>query len=409
MNKNGLIQRVYYTLSAVIAFILPFGNALSSPFIGLWFIFSVLNYKTHFSYPAIKNRHAWLILTFFLLTLVSNFVFYNPADPFSEVEVKLSFLFFPICFFFFDWTHHIAKRTLASFVSGCHIVCLLCLGRAFFYLLQGSHEFLYYSGFSWFMHSSYFAMYLNLALMVVLFYYLYWFRSKKIYWYFSIYLLILFTACIILCASKIGLFALFLLTPMFIAIRFRKRISFKLGAISLGIIFILVFGVYKVAPGVFQRLQSISNIASKEIDKTSAESSEVRVLIWGEAVRLSEKYFFTGSGVSWANTRLYEAYADKGYTGALERKLNAHNQFFQTMIGLGILGFLLLLYFTLGAVIEAIKNRKYILLFFAVLTSVNFFVESMLQTSAGTVFFVFFLCFFLKFNEKKLLYSPGTV
>ncbi len=39
---------------------------------------------------------------------------------------------------------------------------------------------------------------------------------------------------------------------------------------------------------------------------------------------------------------------------------------------------------------------------FSILISLNFMVESMLQTQAGFTFFTFFLCLILKYNLKEV-------
>ena len=85
-------------------------------------------------------------------------------------------------------------------------------------------------------------------------------------------------------------------------------------------------------------------------------------------------------------------------TGALKKKLNAHNQFLQTFIGTGIIGFLLLLSITLGAIIKGFINKNYLLILFSLLMILNFLVESMLQAQAGFIFFVFFFCILIRYN-----------
>jgi O-antigen ligase len=82
---------------------------------------------------------------------------------------------------------------------------------------------------------------------------------------------------------------------------------------------------------------------------------------------------------------------------ALIKKLNAHNQFLQTFIGTGIIGFVLLLLITIGTLIYGFVKKNYILALFSTLIFFNFLVESMLQAQAGFIFFVFFLVVYLPF------------
>lgn len=400
MIKNSKV--LFYFFPIAIAFILPFGNAISSPLIALWFVSSLFNLKSLFVKQNTSNKWFLTLIAFFVLTLISNFLFYNSNDPFGSVEVKLSFLFFPVLLFLFQTDYGVARRTIAGFVSGCLFATLTCVGRSLMYLFNGDFSYMYYSKFSYFMHSAYFAMYLNLALVFVLLFYFKWFKGNNFYKYFAYFLIGLFTLGVFLCASKIGIITLFILIPLVLIMEYRQSITLKHYTIAFATLLVFTTSVYLIIPQVFDRLRSVSVVTETHIDKTATESSSVRVLIWNECVEIIKSNFVTGVGVSNANESLYASYEANGLTGAFEKKLNAHNQYFQTFIGMGIFGFIVLLILTIGLAVYAVIKKNNLLLFFALLTSVNFLVESMLQTSAGTVFYVFFLCFLIVFEKDKL-------
>jgi len=400
MIKN--LRLLFYFFPVLIAFILPFGNALTSPVIALWFITSLFCSKEMFQKANLSNTWFIAILAFFGLTVISNFIFYNPNDPLNAIEIKLSFLLFPLLFFLYEINYNVARRVIAAFVSGCLFACTLCLGRAFMHLFQGDSSYFYYSDFSYFMHSAYFAMYLNLALVFVALFYFKWFASNPAYKYFSIGMIALFSVCIILCSSKIGIMSLFVLIPLLLFLEYRTLLKLKHYIIAFASLLIISFSISAFVPRVFDRLRSVTVVAQTTIDKTATESTSVRILIWKECAEIVRSNFLLGVGVSHANETLYKVYEEHGLTGAFEKKLNAHNQYFQTFIGLGVLGFLNLLILTVGVVFHAIRSKNNLLLFFGLLTTFNFLVESMLQTSAGNVFFGFFLCFLLIFNKDKL-------
>ncbi len=396
------MQLLFYFFPVLIAFIMPFGNALSSPLIALWFISSLVCIKDLFVKLKANTLWFWSILMFFVLTLISNFIFYNASDPFNAIEIKLSFLFFPWLFFLYKTDVNIAKRMIVAFVSGCLLASLFMVGRAFMYLAEGDKSYFYYSKFSYFMHSAYFAMYLNLALVFVVFYYFSWFKAQAAYSKFSYFLIAFFALVVILCASKIGLITLFTLVPLVLVLRFKHLITTRHVALASGLLLVITSSVYFFIPQVFDRLRSVTVVANTNIDKSATESSSVRVLIWNECKEIISQHPITGVGVSHANETLYKAYEEHGLTGAFEKKLNAHNQYFQTFIVMGVFGFMNLLVLTIGVVIYGIRNKRYLLMFFGALTGVNFLVESMLQTSAGNVFFVFFLCLLIMYDEQHL-------
>jgi O-antigen ligase len=399
MIKN--IKLLFYFFPVIIAFLLPFGNAITSPVIALWFIVSFFCFKELFE-PNWKN--VWFIggLSFFVLSLISNFVFYNPADPLSAIEVKLTFLLFPFLFFMFKFDKDVCKRVVVSFVSGCLFACLFCIARAFFYLFNGDSSYFYYSNFSFFMHSAYFAMYLNLAVVFVFLFYFKWFKTEKAFKNISFFLISLFVLCILLCASKLGIITLFVLVPLLVIMELRNRLKLKHYIIALVSVIILCVGIYSVFPQVFDRLRSVAVVTENNMDKTSVESSSVRVLIWNECKEIIKEKPLFGVGVSRANETLYKTYEKKGLTGALEHKLNAHDQFFQTAIGMGIIGLINLLVLVFGLIVYGIRKKNNLVLFFGLLITINFIVESMLQTSAGTVFFVFFMYFLIIFHKANI-------
>jgi len=167
-----------------------------------------------------------------------------------------------------------------------------------------------------------------------------------------------------------------------------------------GLLIVIVF--YGLFPDSFNRLSSLTSIPEK-IDKTSTESTAVRVLIWQESIELIQNNLLFGTGVGDVNDDLYKAYEANGLTGAYKHKLNAHNQFFQTFLGMGIVGFVMLLLITVGQLIKGILKRHFLLFIFSLVIVLNFLVESMLQTAAGVLFFSFFYCLFNLVNEEALL------
>lgn len=189
-----------------------------------------------------------------------------------------------------------------------------------------------------------------------------------------------------------GMLSLFVSLPVILFYVLFKQKKFLL----LGIILItIIAGLFFVLRSDFapvQRLKNAFNFASSSeiIDKTTGESNAVRVLIWSEATTLIKQNWLLGVTPGDANDALYKAYEKAGMTGALNKHLNAHNQFLQTSIGTGLVGVLVLLILTLGILIAGFIRKEIILILFGLIIMLNFLVESMLQTQAGTLFFVFF-------------------
>ena len=107
-----------------------------------------------------------------------------------------------------------------------------------------------------------------------------------------------------------------------------------------------------------------------------------------------------GVGTGDAKDALMKEYTKRGMTGAIEHDLNAHNEFYQVFVAIGIIGFVLLLSNLYFPLIFAFKNGNLVYLLFLIIIILNFLPESMLETQAGVMFFAFFnslLCF----NKSK--------
>jgi len=259
------------------------------------------------------------------------------------------------------------------------------------YVTGGGNEF-FYSLFSVLIHAGYFSMYMLFCILIVVFVYPRWFGRDKWVSVISYFLIFAFLTGIFLCASKIGYIAAVVILIIAPVIRFRHKLNLKIFSVSLVILLTVFFILLKAFPKPFERLNNVfTTLSAENIDKTSGESTAVRLLIWHESVEIIKSNFWTGVGTGDANDVLQNRYKENGLTGALEHNLNTHNQFFQTTIALGAAGLLVLLVLTVGVLIYALINNQTLLILFSLIIILNFLVESMLQTQSGNLFFVGFL------------------
>jgi len=397
-----LKQKLFYFFPVLFCFCLPFGSLVLSVLIILWILLSFVNIEKDQLKKGFANKKLILFYLFFVLTVISALVSKNEVEAGFSVEVKLTFFFFPYLFFCFKWPVEILKRCVISFVSGCFFACLYLIARAFLYASNGHPDYFFYSLFSDFIHASYFAMYLILAIIFVVIFYNEWFKAQKRFIYSSYFFVSIFITSIFLCSSKLGLISFFISMPLLMIYKFKEHFTFRRTIIVAATLLVTLFLLVKIFPGPFSRFNSLSSTSLENIDKTSSESTAVRILIWKESVNLIKNNFIFGTNVGDANDKLTEAYGKNGLTGAYEHHFNAHNQFLQTFIGLGVIGFVLLILMTFGTFFKAFRNQNFMLLIFSLIIILNFLVESMLQTSAGVLFFVFFSCFFEKVSEMEL-------
>ena len=392
-------KRIFWFFPVLFCFCLPFGSLLLSGMIVLWTLSSFLVVEKQQFLKGVKSPWFILLTGFLLLTAFSALFSLNREEALFNIENKLSFILFPYLIFCFDWSPQILKKCVTSFVSGCFFACLFLIVRAFYFYSQGNPDSFFYNQFSYFVHPSSFSMYLILAVCLASIYYPQWFGAVKMYTYITYIYVALFCVTIFLNSSKIGLISAFICFPILIFYKWREKLNLKMGLALVAGIILLLFVSIKLFPGPFERFEAVLHFSSANIDKTSSESTTVRYLIWEQCIEIIKNNFFFGVSVGDVTDVLVKAYQQNGMTGALEHRLNAHSQFFQTFVGLGFIGFVLLFGFTFFALIRAFVKKNIILSIFLIYIILNFSVESMLQRSDGTLFFVFFFCFF---NREKI-------
>ena len=402
------IKRTYlqlgYNLPLLIAFFLPFGINYAI-FIIVWTVcFFAFDDVKGGMQRMLRNKWTYVLLSFFFIHAFNYFFSANKEAALNAIEIKLSFLAFPILIFASQYNEMQIKKIVISFVSGCVLVSAIDIFRAcYLYFFQDFNSF-FYTEFSYFMHPSYFAMYLIFSQLIILLFYPKWLSHLSNVTIKIGFMSLVFLTTIFLCSSKMGLITAFLLLPLTFCI-ILYNIGYKKTIAGLLLTLMIAIAIsYKLFPTPFQRIEQAFKVtaSSENLDKTDAESTAVRILIWKESIKLIENNFMFGTTAGDANDKLVEAYQREGLAGALRKKLNAHNQFLQTFIGTGIIGFVMLLLMTVGSLIYGFVKKNYILSLFSILIIFNFLVESMLQSQAGFIFFVFFFCILTQYNFHKL-------
>lgn len=194
---------------------------------------------------------------------------------------------------------------------------------------------------------------------------------------------------VVLTASKAGWIGLALVAVHLLVVHWRERAVRRalLGA-SLGAALLLAGLV--VAFGTVRAKFTDTWHALRHTDPRGDDSSSARVLVWRAAMELVNASPWTGTGTGDVKDELVRVYGERGYAYPLEHRLNAHSQFVQSAVALGVPFALYLLLALLVPLASAVRARDHLLVSFIVLALVNWSVESMLEVQAGVVFFVFF-------------------
>ena len=163
----------------------------------------------------------------------------------------------------------------------------------------------------------------------------------------------------------------------------------------------LVFGTENSISNRFKEMYDVIQ-NRKAVDRASAESNSTRVLVWDSAIELICENPIAGVGAGDGVNALIQRNNEKGFTGVVEKKYNAHSQFLTTAISVGSIGLFLLFLILLWTLFKAIKTRNLWAILLVVVMVSSLSTESFLEKQAGVVPFVLFVSLVL-FNKLPIL------
>lgn len=415
MTRQTFHTKAHFYLAILIAFSMPLA-ILTPLFIALmllnWLVEA--DFKNKFKI-ILKNKFALLFIAFYLLHLIGLLYTQNLDSGFFDIQVKLSILLFPLLFGSRSMNDGQIKKIFFAFIAGGILCSLTMLSRAIFtYFAYGESNF-FYMAFSFLLHPGYLSMYLNLCvawLLVKIF--TNPFLKYKHSTFFSYLIIAFFSFIIILLSGKIGLITMFLQYIGFLIYFIISRKKYLSGISGILIIATSIYLVLSFVPEVNGRIsRAITVITSPTTNLSDAESTAVRLLVWKAANQVISDNLIIGTGTGDAKDELMKEYEKRGMTGALEHKLNSHNEYYQVFVALGLIGFILLLSNLMFPLSFAFKTSNVIYLLFLLIIIINFFTESMLETQAGVMFYAFFnslLCFSPSyFNPKSQILNSKSL
>lgn len=396
---NIVLGRVNILLLSLIVFLIPIFHTYLSPLIGLWAISGVIMI-IRTKQPITKQKSQLALIGFYLLLVVGLFWTKNLKAGAFDLEVKMSLIIFPLLFLFLNYSKSYIRFVVHAFILGILVGSLYLFYQSFLlFKLNYAIDSFFYVNLSTLIHPSYLSFYVVTAIMILLVD----LKNKVLKLFKSdlitvslIFLLLLFNIFLL---SRVGVFV-GLLFVLFFTIEWtiNKR-KYLLGIAITLIVLSTAYMSYKKSPYVKQRLNElIVGVNATEGDASNG-STGIRLKIWGEALVLIKEQPIFGYGTGDVKDVLMSQYKLKGVEAAYEKKLNAHNQFLQIGVGLGVLGLILFILVYYLGIINGLKNNNYFSIGFIIISILFMLPESVLENQAGTIFFGLFLSLL---NQKVL-------
>lgn len=382
-------QSIFFSCVCVMAFLLPF----EPPFLAVVEIATVAAFLAGYAGMDIVKKWltqswGWPWLGFYVLVLIYCLPHTDHAEAVRQLNVKLPFLLMPLLLGALHAPQ--AVTVLRWFVYGCAAACMVLLAIAgYTYLSEGPRDVFTYSGFSRFVHVTYFSTYLLMAAALVLTDYVNRFSEKRpVRPIPTAFLLVLFAACVLLVSAKItlALFVPFSLVCLWYAgIKLKKR---GMAAMLTVVFCALPFLLYLASPGLRGRIDYAQEEVRHPLQSpTGIASTGVRIFVWKNALPGIRQALPWGMGPQNVQPMLNRLYMQAGFDTGAERRLNMHNEYLQQLAGTGIAGFvLLLLMLGLPAFLCAPPNRIPGILFSLAVATIAL-TESIFERQSGTIFF----------------------
>jgi O-antigen ligase len=322
-----------------------------------------------------------------------------------DLEVKLSLLLFPLVIATSPWPVFTAKdirQILQAYIAGCFLGALILLGHAAIGAMAGDQAgSFYYTQLAWYFHSSYLAMYYNFAIAILVFSLLTNKTPRRWTGPAMVALVLFFVMMVFLLSSKAGVFTLVIVIVLSALYSF-TRIKRPLAALAILASGVAVFlAGFLLTPYAFSRFSAVGQAvrADQQVNRTKSESNADRMAVWLTATGIIKTSPLFGVGTGDVKDALMEGYRARQVLPAIEHKFNAHNQYLQTTVTLGLMGLLVLVATLLLPAVRAFRTRQDLYLIFLVIFAFNILVESMLEIQAGVVFYAFF---------NIILFTSGT-
>ena len=327
-------------------------------------------------------------------------------DNLKDINHALFFLLFPIVFGLIP-SLYFSKERIALYISILKNACLIiCFGYILSYFVNHSLEEFrqveynissfrdyVYSEIGFFkIHPTYFTAITTFCIAYSLEKVL---KEKK--WYEIAYILV-FMLLTFLLLAKINIIFMFILIP--ITILFRSNISKSGKIISFSVAMTVFAGLVFFVPGINKRFTELYESVNRPPVGAAHDSTNIRVAILKCSTEIAQEHYLFGVDFVKLPGVLHECFASN-YDSAfyVDHYYLTHNYFAYIFLSTGILGLLLLLFYTYNVMIILRKINLFIVYVMAVNVFLICFTEDYFYRQFGLFYFSLILFSFMKFRE----------
>ena len=401
-NRERLVTRLFAAACALVAFALPFSIRFSSKAI----LFLLIAWLFHVHYREVlasfRNRLVWLFILPYFLSIFSLAYTTDLKGGLWELEKASSLLLFPILFFSVKPLARPELRLiLRSFIYSNLLFGIIALAYAtYMYFAKGIDLFYNFDLVNLFRsHPTYYSMYILFSIAAL--FNLHQDKSNANSFErnrLAVGVIVVFFSVLIFLLSVRFIFLISVLACLFLIVFYTKKTrNFKAGVfllLAFALLIVIALGSNDVLR---ERLMQIRENYTYQLSPDHIEGYNgftTRLAQWESSLSIIRKSPLIGIGPADVQDELQKVYKKNFLKYSYRDKLNAHNQYVQTTLGLGFVGLLVFVASLVVPAVLAFRQRNYLVLSFLLLFSLCCITESMLYVHKGIVFFSFFNSFF---------------
>lgn len=210
-----------------------------------------------------------------------------------------------------------------------------------------------------------------------------------------------FCISIILLSSRMGIFILLFIGAVnFLLNLIKQQFPLKDTVASISIL-LTVCTLILVSPVTRFRVieEPLMTPLAIPSDSTRWNSVNLHLLQWKSGIQGAKEYGVSGTGTGGTLDILKDYYA-KANLGGFDKYHHVHNQFIETYLEIGAIGFIALLLCFIIPMAFALKNKDMLLLSFTVMIGLGCLSTSMFESGRGLTFYISFISLLL-FTQNK--------
>lgn len=425
LNYNiWLTGSITYYFAFITMIIIPVYHWFLPPFMILWGVFWLFEIRTRtkdIQHIAPHNKLLFILfILFFAWQIIGMLYSDNPKEGWRNITIRLSLFLFPLVLISpGDMIRRKVTTLLRLFALSTFFYLIICFGYALYRSINFQNgiltfnphlpvytwlNYFYASELAIFQHPSYLSMYALLSVFIAFesFFDRLVSKNQRIFWLLVSIILLVSTY---LLSSRAGILATIITVPLYFSYKYRiMDVNRKVGLFVLLSIFILV-PILISNP----RLNYYFKGESKK-EWSNKMLKESRIIIWKAAFNIIRHNVVFGVGTGDIQDELNKEYKRIGDTDlALDKNLNAHNQFIEVLLENGLIG--LILFFSLFGMMLyiSISERNLIYMMFILIVLFSFLFESMLNRLAGVSFFALFSFLLVHVNRNQFITDQSQI